>query len=203
MKHKKVKNNILSRVSFFCSLLSTTCCLLLITTSCSIPQKLPLDLKNLSFEKNYEVVKIYFTKFKGTENIFLIPVTRKIPKENSILDSSLRELFLGPTKNEEFKGVMTEIPIGTRLINISESEDEVLINLSSQYLTGGGAASMQVRYLQLYRTLKNIVPGKNLYLQVEGKEVKTIGGEGVEITQPLKKINDYTKKYEKIDSVQP
>ena len=159
--------------------------------------------QDLSTEKNSQEVKIYFTKSKGENNIFFIPVIRKISKEDSAIDSSLKELFLGPTKNEELKGVMTEIPVGTRLIKIEESEDEILIDVSPQYLIGGGSASMQLRYLQLYKTLKDVAPNKKLYLHVDGKSVKAIGGEGLEVPQPLKGISDYTKKPEVNDGVQP
>ncbi len=157
----------------------------------------------LSFDGNLREVKVYFTKLKAPEELSFVPVSRKISKEDSIVGVALKELFLGPTKGEELKGIMTEIPIGTRLIKVEESDDEVLVDLSSQYLTGGGSAAMQLRYLQIYKTLKKICPFKNLYLNIEGKSLKTIGGEGLEVTQPLTKINDYTKKHEKTEDVQP
>ena len=157
----------------------------------------------LPFNGNSREVKVYFTKSKAPEELSLIPVSRRVSKEDSVVSAALKELFLGPLKGEELKGIMTEIPIGTRLIKVEESEDEVLVDLSSQYLTGGGSAAMQLRYLQIYKTLKKICPSKNIYLNVEGKTLKTIGGEGLEVTQPLTKINDYTKKHEKTEDVQP
>ena len=159
--------------------------------------RLPFDGNDL------REIKVYFTKSKAPEELSLVLASRKVSKEDSIVSASLKELFLGPTKTEELRGVMTEIPIGTRLIKVEESEDEVLVDLSSQYLTGGGSAAMQLRYLQIYKTLKKICPYKNIYLNVEGKSLKTIGGEGLEVTQPLTKINDYTKKHEKTEDVQP
>ena len=160
-------------------------------------------LIELPFSGNLREVKVYFTKSKAPEELSLIPVSRKISKDDSITGAALKELFLGPTKTEEIRGIMTEIPIGTRLIKVEESEDEVLVDLSSQYLTGGGSAAMQLRYLQIYKTLKKICPNKDIYLNVEGKSLKTIGGEGLEVTQPITKINDYTQKHEKTENVQP
>ena len=177
--------------------------LLLFTTSCSVSQKQVNKNESLPFYKDSVDIKIYFTKSKKPGEIIFLSVIRKIPKENSVLESTLQELFLGPTKNEELRGIMTEIPVGTRLIKIEESEDELLVDVSGQYLTGGGSATMQVRYLQLYKTLNAIEPDKKLYLHVDGKSLKTIGGEGLEVSQPLQKIEDYTKKYEKTDSLQP
>ena len=157
----------------------------------------------LPFGGSFREVKVYFTKSKAPEELSWVQVSRKILKDDSIVGSALKELFLGPTKTEEIRGIMTEIPIGTRLIKVEESEDEVLVDLSSQYLTGGGSAAMQLRYLQIYKTLKKICPDKDIYLNVEGKSLKTIGGEGLEVTQPITKINDYTKKQGKTENVQP
>ena len=173
---------------------------MLLVTSCSRNLETPSDF---SFGLNTKEVKIYFTKSKTPSDIVFVPITRKIPKEDTVVDGALRELFLGPTKQEELKGIMTEVPVGTRLIKVEESEDEILIDVSSQYVTGGGSATVQLRYLQLYKTLNNLEPDKKIYLQIDGKNIKAIGGEGLEITQPLSKINDYTKKYDKVDGVQP
>ena len=162
-----------------------------------------LNQGKLLFDGNLRDIKVFFTKSKGPEEVVLLPVNRKISKEDSVIDGAIRELFLGPTKTEELKGIMTEIPIGTRLINIEESEDEILVDISPQYSTGGGSATMQLRYLQIYKTLKRITPTKKIYLQVDGKLLKTIGGEGIEVTQPITKINDYTQKFEKTETVQP
>ena len=163
----------------------------------------PPEDGGLPFGRNTSEVKIYFTKSKAPEELSLILVPRKVSKEDSIVSVALKELFLGPTKSEELRGIMTEIPVGTRLIKVEESEDEVLVDLSSQYLTGGGSAAVQLKYLQIYKTLKKICPSKDIYLNVEGKSLKTIGGEGLEVTQPITKINDYTQKYEKTKDVQP
>ncbi|OGI10598.1 MAG: hypothetical protein A3I68_06830 [Candidatus Melainabacteria bacterium RIFCSPLOWO2_02_FULL_35_15] len=190
----KIKNSILISICLL---------FLLLLLGCSVPRQSEDNATGLPFGGNLKEVKVYFTKSKAPEELSLVPASRKISKNDSIVSATLKELFLGPTKSEELRGVMTEIPVGTRLIKVEEGEDEVLIDLSSQYLTGGGSAAMQLRYLQIYKTLKKICPLKNLYLNVEGKSLKTIGGEGLEVTQPLTKIHDYTKKHEKTKDVQP
>lgn len=174
-------------------------------SSCTSQEKVRegnLESDNISSHKLIEI-KIYFTKSSSPQNIVLVPIKRKVLKEGSIVAESIKELFLGPTKVEEMKNIMTEIPIGTRLINLEESEDDILINISSQFLAGGGSAAMQLRYLQIYKTLKRIAPYKDIYLQVDGKVVKTIGGEGLEVAQPLTKIEDYTREFKDTKTVQP
>lgn len=179
--------------------------LLLLFTACTFVQetdnkpykKIPV------FDRNTVEIKVYFTRSKVPQEIELVSVKRRVSKDDSIVAGALRELFIGPTKNEKLKGIMSEIPIGTRLIDVEEGEDEVLINVSSKYVTGGGSATMQLRYQQIYKTLKKIVPFKEIYMNVDGKVLKTIGGEGLEVTQPLTMIEDYTKKYAETESVQP
>lgn len=170
---------------------------LLLSTSCSLlnTNKEETETSNI-FDSNSKV-KVYFIKSNSPDDINFTPVIRKISSDDSPIDAGLKELFLGPTKKEQLRGIMTEIPEGTRLVNVEASQDEISVNLSSQFVTGGGAATMQLRYLQLYKTLAGIAPNKKVYLLVDGKNLKTIGGEGLEITQPIMAINDYTKKYEK------
>lgn len=174
---------------------------LLLMSSCTTIQK--VDEEKVTYTGNVIELKIYFTKSVEPKSVILVPVKRKISKEGSIVAECMKELFLGPTKAEEARNIMTEIPTGTRLINLQESEDEILVNVSSQFLAGGGSAAMQLRYLQIYKTLKKIAPFKDIYFQVDGKNIKTIGGEGLEITQPLTMIEDYTQKYKEIKTIQP
>ena len=200
----KVKNKI-KQINKNLALFNTVLLLILFLSGCSSPQATEEHDRylELPFSRNLKEVKIYFTKSKTPAELSFVAVSRKVSKDDSIVGAALKELFLGPSKTEELQGIMTEIPIGTRLIKVEESEDEVLVDLSSQYLTGGGSAAMQLRYLQIYKTLKKICPFKELYLNIEGKNLKTIGGEGLEVTQPLTKIDDYTRKREKTEDVQP
>ena len=179
--------------------------LLILSTACSTIKNTAHEIskKAIPLRNNEKEIRIYFTKSAGPEEINLVPVIRTISKEDSYAASAIRELFLGPTKKEELRGVMTEIPVGTRLIKVEESEDDIFIDISPQFLIGGGSATMQLRYLQLYKTLHRLSPYKKFYLQVDGKPLKTIGGEGLEVTQPISRINDYTKKHEKTEGLQP
>ena len=153
--------------------------------------------------KNMNEVKVYFTKTKEAKKLFFVPVKRFVSKEDNTVSAALRELFLGPTKKERTKGIMTEIPVGTRLIDVEEADDEVLVDVSSQLLTSGGSATVQLRYLQIYKTLSDMRPNKEFYLNVEGMTLKAIGGEGLEVKQPLAEIPDYTEEHEPTENVQP
>ena len=133
-------------------------------------------------------VTIYFTKASKELGVVLIPVTRKIPAGKNPYETAVTELFLGPTLEEREKlELNTEIPEGSRLVKVNEDEKEILIDISSQFMSGGGSESMQVRFRQLRETILTLAKGRPVYLLIDGEKVKTIGGEGVEVPQPLGK----------------
>ena len=116
----------------------------------------------------------------------LIPVLRKISDGRSAYEVALKELFLGPTLDEQQRlDLATDIPEGVRLVSVKESNDSVNIDISSQFMKGGGSETMQVRFRQLRETALNLAKGRPVYLYLDGVKAKTIGGEGLEIPQPL------------------
>ena len=73
---------------------------------------------------------------------------------------------------------------------IANEQDKIIINLNSEFQYGGGTDSINNRLKQLVKTVVAILPDKNIYLYIEGKQVDVMGGDGVMITQPLN-ISDF------------
>jgi len=134
-------------------------------------------------------VAIYFVESYDNE-FSLTPVKRKIHKGEDRLKIALNELLKGPDKNEKNLGYFTEIPEETKIIEIKEAPERVIINLSQEFEQGGGSASMTLRLKQLVNTVLDSVEEKPVYLELNGKQVKHIGGEGVMVPQPLTKNLD-------------
>ncbi len=149
-------------------------------TSCSVLESLP----GLGGHNNK--VKVYFTKANDELGAVLITVDRKVEKDSSPYETALRELFKGPTAAERQRlELNSEIPDGTRLIKIKESKEQVEINISSQFMVGGGAESMQARFRQLRETALSLAKGRPVYLLIDGQQLDAIDGEGLEIPHPL------------------
>ncbi len=127
-------------------------------------------------------IKIYVTDSKGN----LRPVVRKCDtsKEKSCFSYAIRQLVSAPTEWEKSKGLSSEIPSGTKILSIREGANNILIDLSPSFESGGGAESTYIRVHQLIKTsLANTkLP---VYLYINGKQANVIGGEGVMIKQPL------------------
>ena len=140
-------------------------------------------------------IKVYYSRLIGQE-IVIAPVTRKLPKGQEALSLALVELLKGPSKEEKDQGFYSEIPEGTRVIEIKEAPGEVRINLNKQFVYGGGANSVVARLKEMALTSLDAEPIRKVYLDVDGKELDMIGGEGLEVIQPLSRDNFPQQKYE-------
>lgn len=130
-------------------------------------------------------VEVYFVKTYAENQYKLMPVTRKTVKDETRTKTAFTELLAGPAKNEKKQGYFTEIPKDTKLIKISENQDKIIINLSREFEIGGGSESMTLRLEQVVNTALDNAGEKPVYLEIEGQQIKYIGGEGIMVPQPL------------------
>jgi spore germination protein GerM len=127
-------------------------------------------------------ITVYFVK-----NSKLIAVKRPFFSEDSKITTAITELLKGPSEREQKKGLYSEIPVKTKLLGIKETEGQIELNLSRDFESGGGSNSMILRLDQLTNTTLKAAPEKPVYLKLDGKIVKNIGGEGLYVPQPLAK----------------
>lgn len=158
----------------------------LITIALALLIKLFLPASDVSNINPAKKIPVYFVKTVNKESE-LVSVQRNVIKtEKLVVNVAVKRLLEGPTAQEKAKGYLTEIPKETKLLGINNSKDAVIINLSRDFESGGGSESMLVRLKQLiYTAVENT--DKPVYLELNGNRVKYIGGEGVEVPQPLKK----------------
>ena len=136
---------------------------------------------------NKNNTEVFFVKSLNATQSGLYAVKRPLIKGKPHLDSSVIELLKGPTPAELKEGYYTEIPQGTSLIEIKYLSDEIDVNLSKEFNSEGGSESLEFGLKQLVKTIFETDPEKPVYLEVEGKKLKYLGGEGLEVPQPLKK----------------
>ncbi len=130
-------------------------------------------------------VPVYFVKKYGENDYKLIYVRRKIYKDEPVLKIAISELLRGPAENEEKLGYFTEIPENTKLIELREAPQRIILNLSKEFGQGGGSSSMSLRLEQLVNTALDNVEKKPVYLEIESEQVKYLGGEGISVPRPL------------------
>lgn len=136
-------------------------------------------------EQKTQYINVFFIAHNANGEEVYRAVKREYMSEyGSQLKFAIKTLINGPSVKEKKLGVYTEIPASTRLISITESPSRVVINLSSDFENGGGTDGLYKRLFQLIKTTK-INSNLPLYLQLDGKQVDVIGGEGIMINQPL------------------
>jgi spore germination protein GerM len=106
----------------------------------------------------------------------------KSASKEEVLETALKELLAG-SKNSS---ATTAIPQGTKLLGVSWEKDGVHLNLSSEFTTGGGSASMTGRLAQIIYTATSADPKSQVWIDVEGKPLELLGeGEGLMVDQPM------------------
>ena len=146
----------------------------------------PLDNQtpetDIKKENDTKIVKIFILDKAGK----LRSVNRECntEKEYSCFEYAIKELISAPTKWEKSKGFTSEIPSGTRVLSVRESSNSIMIDLSSDFETGGGAESTYMRVMQIIKTANSNTKIPT-YLYVNGKQANVVGGEGIMVKQPL------------------
>ena len=112
-------------------------------------------------------------------------VKREVPQGQSKLKFALNQLMNGPSQYEKSVGVYSEIPKNVKILGIVESSNKIIIDVSGNIQTGGGADSIYSRMKQFIKTALANSPKKPIYLYIDGKQAEVLGGEGIMISQPL------------------
>jgi hypothetical protein len=97
------------------------------------------------------------------------------------------ELLLdGPSEAEAAAGVGTAIPEGTRVLLIGlDGNGTATIDLTSEYESGGGSASMFARLAQVVYTLTEFPGVERVSFMLDGEPVDVFSGEGIVLDKPV------------------
>ena len=137
-------------------------------------------------QKPQKFVTVYFLGMDKNNNSIFKTVKREVPSGKNELRYALTQLVAGPSQYEKSVGVYSEIPKNVQIMGVVESDKKIIIDVSGNIQTGGGADSLYSRFKQLIKTaIANSSPKKPIYLYIDGKQAEVIGGEGIMITQPL------------------
>jgi spore germination protein GerM len=152
--------------------------------------KQPGDSKT-ALPGNEKTANIYW--LKPTEKSFsLVPQPVKVAanQPNQVLETAFQSLLAGPTEGTD----STTIPKGTKLLGLTAENNEIHVNLSEDFTSGGGSSSMMGRVGQVVYTATTLNPNAKVYIDVSGKPLTVLGGEGVELEQPLTR-DSFKKNY--------
>ena len=146
--------------------------------------KAPSEIIKVDKEQ-LQFVNIYFLALDSNNNGIYKVVKREVPLGVDKFDFAINELLKGPNIIEKTSGTYSEIPQTTKLLGIKQKGNKIIIDFSSDFQYGGGTDSIYSRMMQLIKTSIENSENKKIYLYLDGKQIKFIGGEGIMISQPL------------------
>lgn len=162
------------------------------TTNTTSSQTIKNPTQQLNSQaKQEQTANIYWLRTKD-QGLDLVSQPLKIAatQPDKVLEKAFTTLFAGPTQGTD----STTIPPGTKLLGIIVKNNNIEVNLSEQFTSGGGSTSMIGRLGQIVYTATTLNPQGEVYIQVNGKPLEVLGGEGVEIEQPLTR-EKFNKNY--------
>jgi hypothetical protein len=111
-------------------------------------------------------------------------------KTPRVAAAALTDLLSGPTRGERGVGKATAIPAGTRLLGISIANGIATVDLTSQFQSGGGSRSMQLRLAQVVYTVTEFPTVSKVRFELDGSPVNVFSSEGIVLDHPVGR-NDY------------
>jgi germination protein M len=138
------------------------------------------------------IVRAYFVLGGEPGVAGLVPVLRTVPETTGVARAAMLALLDGPTTDESAERTVTSaIPDGTTLLGVSIQNRVATVNLTTEFDSGGGSASMQYRLAQVVYALTQFSTVRSVVLQIEGQTVTVFGSEGIVIDGPMRRTEFY------------
>jgi spore germination protein GerM len=138
-------------------------------------------------------VRAYFFLGSFSDNSGLVPVLRQVEKTSAVGAAAMNALLTGPNETElaARPAMYTVVPDGTRFLGLTISNGVATVNLSKEFESGGGSASVLGRLAQVVYTLTQFPTITGVMFQLDGQPVTTFSGEGVVLDHAVGR-SDYT-----------
>ena len=102
-----------------------------------------------------------------------------------VATAALQALLAGPSAGERAAGVTSAIPEGTRLLGISIKDGVATVDLTSEFQSGGGSLSMQMRLAQVVYTVTQFPTVRAVRFSLDGAPVDVFSSEGIVLDHPV------------------
>lgn len=138
-----------------------------------------------------KVVQICWLNPEG-DKIQLVSETMSFQKSiqpKRVLETAFETLLSEPPEDSSYT---TAIPQGTKLLGLKTDKKGIHLNLSKEFVSGGGSASMSSRLAQVIYTATSSSPNdqskpadQQVWISIEGKPLENLGEEGIVVSQPM------------------
>ena len=143
--------------------------------------------------KETVTIRVYFFLGSFTHDGGLAPVLYEIPATQAVGRAAMEFLLDGPSDQhvEGRPAFFTTIPEGTRLLGLEIENGIATVNLSREFESGGGSASVLGRLAQVVYTLTQFPTVDAVSFELDGEPVTVFSGEGIVLEGPVDR-EDYT-----------
>ena len=148
-----------------------------VETSATTTTEEPTDTEPSGGSVTYQVW------FADTEGLFVTYRTQE--RTPRIGTAALEALLEGPDSFEQDYGLSSAVPDGTQLLGLKIADGIARVDLTSEFESGGGSASMQMRLAQVVYTITQFPTVKGVVFSLDGEPIDVLGGEGIIIDHPL------------------
>ena len=128
-------------------------------------------------------VVTYQVWWANTDGLFVTYRTQE--KTLRVGTAAIEAVLEGPEDFEQDYGLTTSVPEGTQLLGLVIEDGIARVDLTSEFESGGGSASMQTRLAQIVYTITQFPTVKGVLFSLDGEPIDVLGGEGVVIDHPL------------------
>jgi spore germination protein GerM len=101
--------------------------------------------------------------------------------------AAIDALLAGPTPAEQAIGLSSTVPAGTSRLGLTIHDRIATVDLSREFESGGGSASMQGRVAQVVFTLTQFPAVDAVTFWVDGRPLTVLGGEGLLLDKPQRR----------------
>ena len=120
----------------------------------------------------------------------LVAVLREVSSTKAVASAAVTALLAGPTTAELGRSITTSIPAGSQLLGLAIVGGVATIDLSTEFESGGGSASVLTRLGQIVYTLTQFPTVTSVVFQIEGVTKTVFSSAGVILDKPATR-DDY------------
>jgi spore germination protein GerM len=115
----------------------------------------------------------------------LAPVTREAPSDLTPVEATMRALLDGPTPDELARGITSEIPPQTSLLEVQVFDLVADVDLSAEFQSPASTDAILLRVAQVVWTLVRLPEVTAVRFVIDGEPVSVVTDDGTAVERPV------------------
>ena len=115
----------------------------------------------------------------------LAPVTREAPSDLTPVQATMQALLEGPTPDELARGITSEIPAETSLLEVQVFDLVADVDLSAEFQSPASTDAILLRVAQVVWTLVRLPEVTAVRFLIDGEPVSVVTDDGTAVERPV------------------